>query len=104
MVTAISKVNNVTISGLSFTNSNQVSAKQQARKAAFNNAQAKLGEYIGLTKLRNTGILQINDLNTDSYIPYASNVNQFQLAQSALQVPYGKVTVSASVEVVYSLS
>lgn len=104
IITALSTVNNITISGLSFSNSNLDLINRQARSAAVADALSKGKQYSGLTGKCLGSVKKIVDQNIDNYVPFYSDVGLYSLKVQALQVPYEKVTASASVQISWNLS
>jgi uncharacterized protein YggE len=90
-------VNNITISGLTFSNSNTVLVNRLARKAAVADALAKAKQYSSLIGKKICSVRKIVDQNTENYTPFYSDFNLYSLNVKSLQVPYGKVTASATV-------
>lgn len=104
IITALSCVNNITISGISFSNSNPDLANRLARAAAVSNALAKAKQYSTLSGKCLGAVKRIIDQNIDNYVPFYSDFNLYSLNVQTLQVPYGKVTTSASVQINWNLS
>jgi uncharacterized protein YggE len=90
-------VNNITISGLTFSNSNTVIVNRLARKAAAADALAKAKQYSTLIGKKLGSVRKIVDQNSDNYTPFYSDLNLYSLKVQSLQVPFGKVTASATV-------
>jgi uncharacterized protein YggE len=97
LVTDISAVNNISLSGISFSNSNTDLAYRQARKAAVSDAVAKANQYSTLSGRALGSIQRIKDQNTEYYTPYYSEYAVYSVRAQVLDVPYGKVQVSANV-------
>lgn len=104
IITALSNVNNITISGLSFSTSNLDQVNRLARAAAVSDALSKARQYAALSGKSLGLVKRIIDQNVDSYVPFYSDYARYSLSVQALQVPYGKVTTSASVQINWNLS
>ncbi|CAM6001345.1 unnamed protein product [Sphagnum balticum] len=104
LLTSLGNVNNITIGSLTFLNGNTDSAYSQARQAAFQDAQNKANQYANLSGIKLGSISKIVDQNTDNYVPYSIPPVQYQAQALTIQIPYGKVQVSATVEVDWSFS
>jgi uncharacterized protein YggE len=104
IITALSSVNNITISGISFSNSNPDLANRLARSAAVADALAKAKQYSCLSGKTLGSVKKVVDQNIDNYIPYFADFNTYSLKVQTLQVPYGQVTTSASVQINWNLS
>jgi uncharacterized protein YggE len=104
IITALSNVNNITISGLSFSVSNTDQVNKLARAAAVSDALSKAKQYAALGGKSLGAVKRIIDQNVDSYVPYYSDYAKYSLSMQALQVPYGKVTTSASVQINWNIS
>lgn len=101
--TALSSVNNITISGLTFSCSNTDLANRLARSAAVSDAVAKAKQYSSLIGKNLGKVKKIVDQSNDNYTPFYSDSNLYSLNVQTLQVPYGKVTTSASVQIDWNL-
>jgi len=64
IVTDISAVNNITISGLTFSNSNSDLAYRQARKSAVSDALSKASQYCSLSGRMLSSVKKIKDQNS----------------------------------------
>jgi uncharacterized protein YggE len=103
-MTALSAVNNITISGLSFSNSNLDLVSRLARAAAVSDALAKAKQYSTLSGKCLGSVKKIVDQNIDIYNPSYLDSDIYSLKVQALQVPYDQVTASASVQISWNLS
>lgn len=104
IITAVSIVKNITISGLSFSNSDTTLAYRQARKAAVADAVAKAKQYASLSGKSLGSVKSIVDQNNENYVPYSTDPNLYALKISSLQVPYSQVQTSAYVTINWNLS
>lgn len=73
----LSSVNNISLSGFTFQNSNTNLAYRTARRAAVADAEFKLAEYLLLSGKNSTSVVSIVDQNADSYIPYGISANYY---------------------------
>ena len=103
IIQAISGVSNTTIGGLSFQNQDNSLALSAARKAAAGDALTKAKQYASLTGKPLGTIKKVIDQRQERYIPYALDSREFSLQSQVLSVPFGKVTVSASVEIHWNI-
>jgi len=103
MIQAISGVSNITIGGLSFQNQDNSLALSAARKAAAGDALTKAKQYASLTGKPLGTIKKVIDQRQERYIPYALDSREFSLQSQVLSVPFGKVSVSASVEIHWNI-
>jgi uncharacterized protein YggE len=101
---ALSAVNNISLSSLTFSNSNKDTAYRLARKAAVSDALAKAKQYSTLACKRLGSVKKIIDQNVEYYTPYYSDFSLYSLKAQSLQVPYGQVSVSANVQINWNLS
>ena len=103
MIQSISGVSNTTIGGLNFQNQDNSLALSAARKAAAGDALAKAKQYASLTGRPLGAIKKVIDQKQERYIPYALDSREFTLQSQVLSVPFGKVTVSSSVEIHWNI-
>lgn len=89
---------------MTFSNSNTDLVNRLARKAAVADALAKAKQYSSLAGKALGAVKQVVDQNAESYVPFYSDYNLYSLKSQSLQVPFGKVTASASVQIDWSLS
>jgi len=101
---ALSAVNNISLSSLTFSNSNTDVAYRLARKSAVSDALAKAKQYSTLACKKLGNVKKIVDQNIEYYTPYYSDFSLYSMKVQSLQVPYGQVTVSASVQINWNLS
>jgi uncharacterized protein YggE len=104
IITALSNVNNITISGLTFSNSNTDLVNRLARKAAVADAVAKAKQYSTLSGKNLGSVKQIVDQNSENYVPFYADYSLYSFRAQVLQVPYGQVTASATVQINWNLS
>lgn len=103
IIESMSKVKYISISGFSFQNQNTASAYRSARKAAVDDAYSKAKQYASLTSKNLRGVRKIEDQNQDRYIPFPLDTNSYVFRAQALEIPYGKVSVSAGVEIQWNI-
>ena len=103
IVENLSKINNITVSGFTFQNSDTASAYSLARKAAVSDSRAKVNQYASLTGKAVRGVRKVVDQNQDRYIPFSMNANYYALRAQTLEVPFGKVSVSARVQIQWNV-
>ena len=71
---------------------------KQARKAAYDAAEAKAQEYARLSGLRLRGVLKIEALNINNVIPYFTDAQAFRTSPAATTlVPVRDIIVRSSV-------
>lgn len=104
IITALSNINNITISGLTFTTSNTALVNRLARKAAVADALAKAKQYAALGGKCLGSVQQIIDQNAESYVPFYSDLSLYSLGVQNLQIPVGQVSASATVQINWNLS
>ncbi len=104
IIVALSNINNITVSGLTFSNSNTDLVNRLARKAAVADALAKAKQYSTLAGKMLGSVKQVVDQNVESYVPFFSDYNLYSVKLQSLQVPFGKVTASASVQIDWNLA
>lgn len=104
VATNLSAVNNISLSGFSFQNSDTTQAYRLARFAAVADAQSKFLQYVMLSG-RNSSICVINivDQNIDRYVPFDISPSFYSFQSNILSVPYGKVQVYANVQIKWKL-
>jgi uncharacterized protein YggE len=100
---ALSAVNNISLSSLTFSNSNTDIAYRLARRAAVSDAVAKAKQYSTLACKKLGNVKKIIDQNIEYYTPYYSDFSLYSFKAQSLQVPYGQVSISASVQINWNL-
>ena len=70
LATSLAAVNNLTVSGFTFQNSNNTLAYRQARLAAVSDARAKATQYVSLSNRRLGNVRKVYDQNTENYVPF----------------------------------
>ncbi len=103
IITSLANINNITISGLTFSNSNTDLVNRLARKAAVADALAKAKQYTSLAGKVLGSVKQVVDQNSESYVPFFSDYNLYSVKLQSLQVPFGQVTASATVQIDWNL-
>ena len=103
VIKSVSSVSNTSINGFSFENKNNEFALKSARKAAVNDAILKAEQYSSLTGIKLKSIKQVVDQNRERYIPFFMNANEYAFQSQILTIPYGKVEVSAYVQIDWNL-
>ena len=102
LIDEASKINGLIVNGVTFDQSDRTLGVRDARKAAFAAAKKKADEYAALSDLRIFRAVKISSLDGGNVIPYFANAAAFQGDFKTL-VPVRDVTVSASVDVWFSL-
>lgn len=104
LVRAFGQINGVQINGVRFDQSDKTLGLKQARKAAYDAAQAKAQEYAKLSGLKLRGVVKIEALNGNNVTPYFTDAQAFRTSPAATTlVPVRDVIVSASVNLLFSL-
>lgn len=99
LATSLAAINNLTVSGFSFQNSNTTAAYRQARLAAVSDAKSKATQYVALSNRRLGNVRKVVDQNSENYVPFVLSANEYSFRAQTLNVPYGQVQVSSNVEV-----
>ena len=100
----LSTVNNISLSGFSFQNSDTTQAYRSARFAAVADAQSKFLQYVMLSGRSSTSCaINILDQNVDRYVPFDISPSYYAFQSKILSVPYGKVKVYANVQIKWKL-
>lgn len=102
LVDDLSPIKGIRLNGVRFEQSDQSLGVRQARRAAFDSAKAKADQYGLLTGQRVGRILNIMDVDGGYYRPFFSDAEGFS-ARVETVVPVRDVTVSASVDMIFSL-
>lgn len=103
LIDAASSINNITVNGVTFEQSNTALGQKQARKAAFASAQKQAIEYSQLSGLRVRKVVRIEALSSGNIIPYRTSADAFAGGNFKTLVPTRDVLVSADVNVWFSL-
>lgn len=102
LIDAASKIDGILVNGVNFDQSDRTLGVRQARKAAYEAAKAKADQYAQLSGLRVRRVNRIEALEGGSFIPFYATGAAFAGDFKTL-VPVRDVTVSASVDVWFSL-
>ena len=102
LIDAASKIDGILVNGVNFDQSDRTLGVRQARKAAYDAAKAKADQYAQLSGLRVRRVNRIEALDGGSCIPFYASGAAFAGDFKTL-VPVRDVTVSASVDVWFSL-
>lgn len=102
LVDAASKIDGIIVNGVNFDQSDRTLGVRQARKAAFDAAKAKADQYAQLSGLRVRRVSRIEALDGGNVIPFFAAAAAFS-ADAKTLVPVRDVTISASVDVWFSL-
>lgn len=103
LIKSLSSVSNSSINGFSFENKNNEIAIKSARKAAVDDALLKARQYSVLTGRKTISIKKVEDQNLERYVPFFMNANEYAFQSQLLTIPYGKVEVSAYVQIDWNL-
>lgn len=98
LIDAVSKVDGLSISGVTFDQSNRTLGVKQARKAAFEDAKKKAQEYANLSGMRLRKVTKIDALSSGNVRPFSTISDAFA-GDFKTQVPVRDVTISESVTV-----
>ena len=102
LIDEASKIDGLIVNGVTFDQSDRTLGVKDARKAAFAAAKKKADEYAALSGLRIFRAVKISSLDGGNVVPYFTNAAAFRGDFKTL-VPVRDVTVSASVDVWFSL-
>lgn len=97
IIISLSSVDSIIFNGLTFKNSDTKDAYRQARRAAVADAQSKAQQYASLGGLSLGKVRKVVDQNIEYYIPFLMDANFYSFQSKLLKIPFGKVSVSASV-------
>lgn len=104
IATSLGSINNITITGFSFENSDSTLAYRQARLAAVNDARTKATQYASLSGRKLGSVRKVVDQNSESYVPFLVSSGEYSLRSQTLPLPYGQVQVSAGVEITWNIA
>ena len=93
LVSSLSKIQKLSVGGLSFGSSDTREAYRKARWAAVSDAKQKAREYAQLGGRTLGGVKRVIDSNRESLRPFYSDYNTFSLKSQTVEVPYGKVQI-----------
>ena len=98
-------VDGIQFNGLSFDKEDKSVAQKQARKLAFEDAKGKASDYSGLAERALGKVLTIVDDAVNSPSPLYASANSFsaKVIGASTDVPVGKLDVSYTVNVKFSL-
>jgi len=99
----LSTVKELTVSGFDFKNSNTEAGYRLARRAAVADARSKAEQYASLSGRKLGKVQKVIDQNNEQYVPFYMGASYYALQSQVLKVPYGKVEVSATVQIDWSL-
>lgn len=91
LYSALSVLNDISISGLTFDTSNRALALKQARKAAVADARFKADQYVQLGCRGLGKVKKVVDRSFESYTPFFSQYSDYAFKVEFLAIPYGKV-------------
>jgi uncharacterized protein YggE len=102
LITAASKIDGIIVESVNFDQSDRTFGTQKARSAAFTAARSKADQYANLTGLTLQRLKKIEAIDYGTFTPYYVTGSTFS-SNLNLLVPSRNVTISANVELWYSI-
>jgi uncharacterized protein YggE len=105
LVDALTNVNGIDLSGISFDISNKTSLNTQARQLAFQDAKTKAQQYAQLSGLKLGQVLTITESSSSNNppVPFMLAATLNVAASAPTQVPVGQYDVSNDVTITFKL-
>jgi uncharacterized protein YggE len=104
LIDALTTINNITLSGISFDIDNKAPLNKQARSLAYDDAKTKATQYAQLSGLRLGQALTITDNSANSSPPvFFALAKVSSVADTSTQVPVGQLQVSNDVTITFKL-